>query len=125
MRHDSERPENVCARVWQAEDRHYGRSTFICVCYASRYHQDVQDFERTLLVEWDEERDCKFRLHMSNLSAGEGIASEACREDTITPYSSMEMGEDHFGFCEWVFLEISLLKSEASLVRDILDPMRL
>ena len=22
------------------------------------------------------------------------------REDTVTPYSSMEMGEDHYGFCD-------------------------
>ena len=44
-------------------------------------------------MEWDEERDCKFRLQMSNLSAGEGRASEARGEDTVTPYSSMEMGK--------------------------------
>ena len=37
----------------------------------------VLDFEITLLVEWDEERDRKFRLQMPNLSAGEGRASEA------------------------------------------------
>ena len=49
-------------------------------------------------MEWDEERDCKFRLQMSNLSAGEGRASEARREDTVTPYPSMEMGEDYYGF---------------------------
>ena len=36
---------------------------------------------------------------MSNLSAGEGKASEAHGEDTVTPYSSMEMGKDHYGFC--------------------------
>ena len=35
---------------------------------------------------------------MPNLSAGEGRASEARGEDTVTPYSSMEMGEDHYGF---------------------------
>ena len=51
-------------------------------------------------MEWDEERDCKFRLQMSNMSAGEGRASEARREDTVTPYSSMEMGEDNYGFCD-------------------------
>ena len=51
-------------------------------------------------MEWDEERDCKFRLQMSNLSTGEGRASEARGEDTVTPYSSMEMGEDHYGFCD-------------------------
>ena len=51
-------------------------------------------------MEWDEERDCKFRLQMSNMSIDEGRASEARREDTITPYSNMEMGEDHYGFCD-------------------------
>ena len=65
-----------------------------------RYYQDVQDFERTLLVEWDEERDHRFRLQMPNLSAGEGRASEARGEDIVTPYSSMEMREDRYGFCD-------------------------
>ena len=51
-------------------------------------------------MEWDEERDCKFRLQMSNLLAGEDKASEARREDTVTPYSSMEMGKDYYGFCD-------------------------
>ena len=51
-------------------------------------------------MEWDEERNCKFRLQMSNMSADEGRASEAREEDTVTPYSSMEMGEDHYGFCD-------------------------
>ena len=37
---------------------------------------------------------------MSNLSAGEGRALEARREDIVTPYSGMEMGEDHYGFCD-------------------------
>ena len=37
---------------------------------------------------------------MPNLSIGEGRASEARGEDTVTPYSSMEMGEDHYGFCD-------------------------
>ena len=50
-------------------------------------------------MEWDEERDFKFRLQVPNLSAGEGRALEACGEDTLTPYSSMEMGKDHYGFC--------------------------
>ena len=35
---------------------------------------------------------------MPNLLAGEGRASEARGEDTVTPYSSMEIGEDHYGF---------------------------
>ena len=51
-------------------------------------------------MEWDEERDCKFHLQMSNLSVGEGRALEARREDTVTPFSNMEMGEDHYGFCD-------------------------
>ena len=51
-------------------------------------------------MEWDEDRDYKFRLQMHNLSTGEGRASEAREEDTITPYSSMEMGDDHYGFCD-------------------------
>ena len=50
-------------------------------------------------MEWDEESDCKFRLQMSNMLAGEGRASEARGEDTVTPYSSMEIGKDHYGFC--------------------------
>ena len=37
---------------------------------------------------------------MSNLLAGEGRASEARGEDIVTPYSSMEMGKDHYGFCD-------------------------
>ena len=37
---------------------------------------------------------------MPNLSAGEGRALEARGEDIVTPYPSMEMGEDHYGFCE-------------------------
>ena len=49
-------------------------------------------------MKWDEERDCKCRLHVPNLSVGEGRASEARGEDTVTHYSSMEMGEDHYGF---------------------------
>ena len=36
-------------------------------------------------MEWDEERDCKFHLQMSNLSAGEGRASEARGEVQLLP----------------------------------------
>ena len=36
---------------------------------------------------------CRFSIQMSNLSAGEGRASEARGEDIVTPYSSMEMGK--------------------------------
>ena len=35
---------------------------------------------------------------MPNLSVSEGKASKAHGEDTVTPYSNMEMGEDHYGF---------------------------
>ena len=51
-------------------------------------------------MKWDEERDHNFRLQMPNLSGGEGRASEARGEDKVTPYSSTEMGEDHYGFCD-------------------------
>ena len=49
-------------------------------------------------MEWDEERDRGISLQMPNLSTGEGRASDARGEDTVTPYSSMEIGEDHNGF---------------------------
>ena len=49
-------------------------------------------------MEWDEERDREFRFQVPNLSVGEGRASEARGEDTVTPYPSMEMGEDYYGF---------------------------
>ena len=51
-------------------------------------------------MEWDEARDSEFRLQVPNLLAGECRALEARREDTVTPYSSMEMGKDHHGFCD-------------------------
>ena len=51
-------------------------------------------------MEWDEERVCKFRLQVLNLLAGEGRTSEARGEDTVTPYSSMEIGKDYYGFCD-------------------------
>ena len=41
-----------------------------------------------------------FHLQMPNLSVGEGRALEVRGEDTITPYSNMEMGEDRYGFCD-------------------------
>ena len=47
-----------------------------------------------------EKGNCRFRIQMSNLSAGEDRASEARGEDTFTPYSSMEMGKDYYGFCD-------------------------
>ena len=49
-------------------------------------------------MDWDEERDRRISLQMPNLSIGEGRASEARGEDIVTPYSSMEIGEDHYGF---------------------------
>ena len=51
-------------------------------------------------MEWDEERDRRFCLQMPNMLASEGRTSESRGEDTITPYSSMEMGEDNYGFCD-------------------------
>ena len=51
-------------------------------------------------MEWDKEIDRRFHFQMPNLSTGEGRASEARGEDTVTPYSNMEMGEDHYGFCD-------------------------
>ena len=51
-------------------------------------------------MEWDEARDREFRFQVPNLSAGEDRASEARGEDTVTPYSSMEVGKDHYGFCD-------------------------
>ena len=34
------------------------------------------------------------------MSAGEGKASEARREDIVTPYFSVELGKDYYGFCD-------------------------
>ena len=51
-------------------------------------------------MEWDEERDREFHFQVPNLLAGEGRASEARGEDIVTPYSSMEMGKDYYGFCD-------------------------
>ena len=28
--------QRMCVPEWRAEERHYGRSTFICLCYASK-----------------------------------------------------------------------------------------
>ena len=51
-------------------------------------------------MEWDEERDREFRFQVPNMSLGEGRALEARREDTVTPYSRMEMGKYYYGFCD-------------------------
>ena len=51
-------------------------------------------------MEGHEKINCRFRIQMSNLSAGEGRASEARGEDTVTPYSSMEMGKAYYEFCD-------------------------
>ena len=51
-------------------------------------------------MEWDEERNCEFRFQVPNLSTGESRALEARGEDTITPYSCMEIGKYHYGFCD-------------------------
>ena len=36
---------------------------------------------------------------MSHMSAGESRTLEACRTITVTPDPSVEMGENHYGFC--------------------------
>ena len=36
---------------------------------------------------------------MSHMSVGESQTSEACRTITVTPDPSVEMGENHYGFC--------------------------
>ena len=71
---------------------------------------------------------------MPNLSAGEGRASEARGEDTVTPYPSMEMGEDHYGFVTglpwtqgqhdaiWVIVD-RLTKSAHFLPVNVEDPL--
>ena len=51
-------------------------------------------------MEGHEKGNYRFRLQMSNLLAGEGRASKARGEDIVTPYSSMEMGKDYYGFCD-------------------------
>ena len=51
-------------------------------------------------MEWDEEKDSKFRLQVPNRSTGEGRASEARGEAIVTSYSNMEVGKDHYGFCD-------------------------
>ena len=57
-------------------------------------------------MEWNEERDRMFRLQMPNLSIGEGKALEARGEDIVTLYSSMEMREDHYGFCDMSSMDL-------------------
>ena len=51
-------------------------------------------------MEGHEKINCRFHIQMSNLSAGESRASEARGEDTVTPYSSMEMRKDYYEFCD-------------------------
>ena len=46
-----------------------------------------------------EEGYCIVCLQMSHMLAGESRTSEACRTITVTPDSSVEMGENHYGFC--------------------------
>ena len=50
-------------------------------------------------VEGYEEGYCRVRLQMSHMSAGKSRTSEACRTITVTPDPSVEMGENHYGFC--------------------------
>ena len=50
-------------------------------------------------MEGYEEGYCRVRLQMSYMSAGESRTSKACRTITVTPNPSVEMGENHYGFC--------------------------
>ena len=50
-------------------------------------------------MEGYEEEYCRVRLQMSHMSASESRTSEAYRTITVTPDSSVEMGENHYGFC--------------------------
>ena len=43
-------------------------------------------------MEGHEEGNCRFRIQMPNLLAGEGRAPEACRKDTAPSDSYMEVG---------------------------------
>ena len=70
-----------------------------CPFLASGKHKDVSYPKGTLLVEGYEEGYCRVCLQMSHMSAGESRTSEACRIITVTPDSSVEMGENHYGFC--------------------------
>ena len=51
------------------------------------------------MVEGYEEGYCRVRLQMSHMSAGKSRTSEACRTITVTPDPTVEMGENHYGFC--------------------------
>ena len=64
-----------------------------------REAQNVSYPKGTLLVEGYEEGYCRFRLKMYHMSAGKSRTSEACRTITVTPDPSVEMGENHYGFC--------------------------
>ena len=54
-------------------------------------------------MEGYEEGYCRVRFQMSHMLAGESRTSEAFRTITVTPDPSMEMGENHYGFCGWTF----------------------
>ena len=50
-------------------------------------------------MEGHEERCCRVCLQMSHLSASQGRASKTCRALTVFSDPSVEMGENHDGFC--------------------------
>ena len=50
-------------------------------------------------MEGYEEGYCRVRLQMSHMLAGKSRTSEAYRTITVTPDPSVEMGENHCGFC--------------------------
>ena len=50
-------------------------------------------------MEGYEEGYCRVHLQMSHMSAGKNRTSEACRTITVTPDPSVEMRENHYGFC--------------------------
>ena len=67
------------------------------VCYPSRWYEDVQGPEVTILVVWLEEgcgRVCGTLLH---LSVGEGGASVPCRIVATTTGVRVEVGPHHYG----------------------------
>ena len=50
-------------------------------------------------MEGYEEGYCRVRLQMSHITAGKSRTSEAYKTITVTPDPSVEMGENHYGFC--------------------------
>ena len=50
-------------------------------------------------MEGYEEGYCRVHLQMSHMSVGKNRTSEACRTITVTLDPSVEMRENHYGFC--------------------------